>query len=402
MNLKHSGRVSSLDALDMNMLRHKFRLYREITPVVLDDTNQCLMIPYKEDASAIKNFVLKQYANAGEQEQVVAFGHLAINGAIQRYQMDNRNQVFQKSYEDDSAEVAAAIERTGKNAVQKDKPKKEKGPPKYLSSFKRLFSGHFHHHHYVGSEKILYCGAPMQHHFGDSGDVQRGVTIYDSSQNTIEFVQNPNADRFRVMRIANENELNDLSQYRGKHVSVIYESLGMNHEKVQNMLLQAGAQTVRKHSISVRPVAMVNMNEKAQQYTTATKKQQASDDFTSASLDELVQPYVELYMQKIEEPELKHLKHELVQTGVTIIKNAQKELGATKQKTKFFDAKLKTISIQNFLSIQEEITIHVDKLVDGVWLIEGENGSGKSTILEAVSWCLFEKNLRSDMKGMLI
>lgn len=36
---------------------------------------------------------------------------------------------------------------------------------------------------------------------------------------------------------------------------------------------------------------------------------------------------------------------------------------------------------------------------DGVWFIEGSNGTGKSTIMEALSWCQFGECLRSDMNS---
>jgi len=39
----------------------------------------------------------------------------------------------------------------------------------------------------------------MQHHFGDSGDNKRGIIIFNSNENEMKFIQNPNWDIFRVI-----------------------------------------------------------------------------------------------------------------------------------------------------------------------------------------------------------
>lgn len=54
---------------------------------------------------------------------------------------------------------------------------------------------------------------------------------------------------------------------------------------------------------------------------------------------------------------------------------------------------IKNVLIQNFMSIRE---LYIDFMqYDGITLIEGQNGVGKSSILDAITWCLTNKLLRN-------
>lgn len=57
--------------------------------------------------------------------------------------------------------------------------------------------------------------------------------------------------------------------------------------------------------------------------------------------------------------------------------------------------KLLTLQISNFISIRKA-TINFDELNDGVFLISGPTGSGKSSMLDAIHWVLFGKTLSSN------
>jgi hypothetical protein len=125
------------------------------------------------------------------------------------------------------------------------------------------------------------------------------------------------------------------------------------------------------------------------------------------------------------------------QYGVNLMKDVDREVGATEGA--LFQADITNLTIQNFLGflsfpvvffsscflfnigvvvgVQGQVQIPLGKMEDGVWFIEGiflvcvfltasnpvfligTNGAGKSTILEAISWCQFNKFLRSDMKA---
>jgi len=92
---------------------------------------------------------------------VVAFGHLAINGAIQN---------------------ASNTKYMGGLATE------------VFSPFRRTFSGHFHIHH-SHPHNITYVGAPLQFNFGDAGQ-ERGVCIYDTTTDKYEYLVNPHHKQF--------------------------------------------------------------------------------------------------------------------------------------------------------------------------------------------------------------
>jgi recombinational DNA repair ATPase RecF/predicted phosphodiesterase len=356
MNLKHTGRVSSLDALSMRSLDNKFKLYRDIQPETIDGV-QCVMMPYHEDVGVIGDWIKSHPEHCNDAS--VGFTHMAINGAIQRYMVDNLGHRTVIQYKE-------------------DKKKQVKVP---LEQFRRVFSGHFHHHQYV-SEKVLYCGSPMQHHFGDSGDAQRGIVIYHPVKDQIDFVQNPKWDAFRSVELHSDKDLGDLSQYRGKFVQIKFHSTDVVPESVQTTLLGAGALQAKKHSIVFKKIAsMSHKNDSPQQVT--------------SFID-----YVPEYVQKshFEDSKMQQMYIEKGKALITGASPKKSALNSLPQSTTSFKAELVSIEIENFLGVQKMDPIDFTSMKDGVWYIEGANGTGKSTLLEAITWCLFGRFLRSDMK----
>lgn len=57
--------------------------------------------------------------------------------------------------------------------------------------------------------------------------------------------------------------------------------------------------------------------------------------------------------------------------------------------------RLQTLQIKNFISIKQA-TVNFEELNDGVFLISGPTGSGKSSMLDAIHWVLFGKTLSSN------
>jgi DNA repair exonuclease SbcCD nuclease subunit len=74
--------------------------------------------------------------------------------------------------------------------------------------FKYVVLGHFHRHQFLGGyPHMFYCGAPIQHSFGDEGE-DKGFYIIDTSKRwDVEFVPVPNP-KFITMNaydVANED-----------------------------------------------------------------------------------------------------------------------------------------------------------------------------------------------------
>jgi len=66
------------------------------------------------------------------------------------------------------------------------------GPdPKNFAGPDRIFSGHFHKRQL--SDNIVYIGNTFPTNFGDAGDSNRGMAIYDHNNNDLQFVDWPDA-----------------------------------------------------------------------------------------------------------------------------------------------------------------------------------------------------------------
>eukprot|EP01080_Neovahlkampfia_damariscottae_P000353 gene353-6767_t len=341
MNLKLSGRISSLDGLELN---NNINLYKEMKEIKIENIPVC-MIPYQFNQNNIKEWIKE---NKIKKEKYISFCHMSIPNSIYKYQKDNKRKYLKKFESDENLN--------------------------YLSIFKRVFSGHFHHHHYVNhSNTICYVGSPMQHHFGDSGDDKRGCLIFNPIENEIEFIQNPNWDIFRILRINSNSDILNLKEMKNKKVSIIYENDEIEKDKIQNEILSLGATSVRKHSINY-------------QIKSNTIEILPGNDF-----NELIKLYLNISKDFNNENE----KEIYFNIGLNLF---EKSNIFKKDNLNTFDGNIKSISIQNFLGIQNEIKFNFNEMNNGIWFITGNNGTGKSTILEAIIWCLFDKFLRSDMR----
>ncbi|KAG2389110.1 hypothetical protein C9374_014510 [Naegleria lovaniensis] len=395
LNLKYDTKISSLDALGLKLTSpSNLFLHKEIEEVDIDGKN-CVMIPYYEDSFIIRDWVSSKISKNSESlGQSLAFCHMAINGAIQRYQVDNKNNIYCRTFDEHIGKNIVTEKRKGSDKKKKDSthdmdlPADNSKVPKYLTQFQRVFSGHFHHHHFC-DKKVLYVGSPMQHHFGDSGDAGRGIVIYDTETDEIHFVQNPNWDKFRILRVKYEEDLGDLGQYKGKYISIIYESMDVNPQKIQDKLLEAGAKSVRKQSVVVRKVQSSLQDKEV--------SKDADEKVGHLNFEDFVVKYVKQYANLSSMGVESKFVEDIIETGKEIISTVTKQgkhhlnIGDT------FKANLKSITIQNFLGIQGCITLDIKNMENGVWFLEGANGSGKSTLLEAITWCMFDNFLRSDM-----
>lgn len=263
--------------------------------------------------------------------------------------------------------------------------------PSLLTKFRRVFSGHFHHHHSI-HETITYCGAPMQHHFGDAGDSERGIVLFFPKTNTIQFIRNPNWDKYRMIRITNETDeiqlFKQIESYRNKYVSIgsTFSAINYNIERINQALLHHGVKSVRIQPLKINPSDMIDTN----------KIELLSPNLSSKA--GTIEEFHDLLFQYGKE---NNLSNEMIQKGLEFITKTLEEpdLIENYHSGEIFRGRLQHVTIENFLSVQGIVEIPLDHMSPGVWYIQGENGSGKSVFFEAVSWGLFERFLRSDMKA---
>ena len=417
MNLKHSSRVSSLDVFGTEGFRDSCTLYKDMTQVDIEGV-KCLMVPWVENHSA----VVEKLAEISPEEKGtrLLFGHLAVSGAIQQ------------------PSVAVTSRHRTHSGVLKGR---------HLMDFRCSYLGHFHHHQVLGDGRVWYVGAPMQHHFGDKADEKRGVVLLEPAAGggqkppPFQFVQNPKWDFFREISLqelktgaggglggtgnAEEAIRNLPFEVVGKRINIRCNALdAVDFESWRAKLVDAGASDVRRKveigwgilQDAVKPSSS-STGEDALDPDAASadgtsdptisqhdaSKQQSFQAPTTTTFIEALPAFLNTIPEdstlfpSSQRDEYLALAERLMRQADTQTLPDTSTSTSTTSSLPIFPATLRTLTIQNFFSIQGTLTIPFSKLSPGTWFVTGPNGSGKSTILEAIVWCLFGEVLRSDM-----
>lgn len=218
----------------------------------------------------------------------------------------------------------------------------------------------------------------MQHTYGDAGDSSRGVVIYEPSSDKYEFIQNPEWDTFRIIRVTSEEDLADAQaqavskQLTSKYVNMLYTGeMSMNTRKVDmihDMLLKHGAKEARKAL--------------ATSFLSRQPKVISAPTIVHHSPEAVVPAYVSMAANTMKTVDSKWIQ-EAVQLGQGIISEVTKrEKSARLQWAgETFVARLVSVSMENFLGVREPLVISPSAMRDGVWFLTGPNGSGKACTL---------------------
>ncbi|TGZ83840.1 P-loop containing nucleoside triphosphate hydrolase protein [Ascodesmis nigricans] len=381
MNLRHSGRVSALDVLDTGV---DCSVYRDITKMKIDGI-ECLMVPWHENHEV----VVEKLSGLDEEEKArtFMFGHLAVNGAVQQAAVSERYAARQHS------------------GVLKGRS---------LAGFKGVFLGHFHIHQKLGDNQAWYVGAPMQHHFGDSGDVNRGLALLNplakEGEELFELVRNPEVDIFRTVSL---QELKTKEQtdfdVDGKRISLKCNAVDLpEFETWRDKLIDAGAGDVRQR-LQVGTEAAIATGIDSE---TLPADEAAFEEEAEKKAEEYYQPLssesfidsLPAFLQSVDPTLVSPSEHQIyLETANQIIRESDAtnplQPTSTSSHLPVFHARIRTLTIENFFSVQGSLKLHFHQLQPGTWFIVGPNGAGKSLILEAIVWCLFGRTLRNDMSA---
>ena len=467
INLKHSRKFSSLDALSMEAMTNSgLVLHRELAtlPSFLPGI-PAVMIPYHEDPADIIDYIEKYTRKNGTVGETLVFGHLAVAGAQQNHS-----------------------------------PYRYRGPLKtsYFSPFKRTFSGHFHHHHELARHKIVYVGSPMQFNFGDAGDT-RGIVIYDTDTDTYELIPNPYGEAFvrqsddhltsRITDLLNRPDLSHLKPYSGSQVVINSDSVPDNpfkdkfiqvqiessdlssssFDSLRDSLLSLGASGVSKTTGALQTLIKEHKMEKsdgqrriikhfgavtaedieriivsfansvrkahlesiaASREASADESSESTDPSSPATDSDSAKPKKSKSKKKksdtsaepstateapgaktggrrrltlVQQQSVHFLENDdlfakLVALGVSLASKSSTATAAVPSSNTTFSARLHSLYLKNFMGVKGELTIPFFSMNSGIWLIEGSNGAGKSTIFEALVWAQFGEFLRSGMQ----
>ncbi|KLP12813.1 uncharacterized protein LW94_1068 [Fusarium fujikuroi] len=427
--------TTALNALNIKRLAPFVSVHSVVSYQEWDGRNVCLL-PFREDQSELIDAVAD--LSPQKASETIAFAHLAIHKAItQRYVADSGAH---------SPRQNSAITYRGWTG------------PGGFASLARTFTGHFHSHQTItqtqfGNRKgdmrgsITYLGSPLQLNWADLHDDKRGVVLLDPETLEHKLLTNPYAIGYTTADLQQvlEDQVNE-NAVKDKHVMLTGNITLQKYVAARDRLLRLGARSIRDwtpiqfsscagRTSSVVVGTSVTANDVAAQHLDETQTEgklpEESKTLSSGSgsktelhaktLDFSVE--VRDYVESLELAGfLAARKEELVRVGQRMIlvscsiSDQEKEIRMTYKdfldesrqavgmettttlvtpSTHAFVAHPLRLTITNFLGIQKTISIDFQKDVRrGLTFLVGDNGSGKSAIVEAMVWCQFGHCLR--------
>ncbi|KAK7998362.1 hypothetical protein PG989_006402 [Apiospora arundinis] len=426
---KREYKTSALDALDIGRLSRYVTIHSSVSYQVWNG-RRVLVLPFREDQRELTAAVAGlSTQNAAE---TVAFAHLAIHRAVlQRYAVD---QV--------TGEKRPCLTYSGLTG------------PGAFRPLARTFTGHFHSRQTIVQSpqdqlqtndeaglqgSVTYLGAPLQMTWADLYDDQRGVTLLDPETLDQELLVNPHAVGFVTADLHHVLQDHvDSAAVSDKHVMLLGERTQLQHVIARDKLLLLGARSVRNwnpmrasqqsgetvlHGLGATALPGEAQGE-APPVTKEPKPPTGppmvhSEDFQPLDFSQLL----ESYFSSLQLPQpLEDRRTELIHVGRSLVKKISRPDNSRKlsyadflevsksvvetsgqihqgepETSRIFVAKLHSVSVTNFLGVRETLAINFHDLPRSLTFITGANGSGKSTILEAIVWCQFGRCVRAGL-----
>ncbi|KLU92551.1 hypothetical protein MAPG_11496, partial [Magnaporthiopsis poae ATCC 64411] len=389
--------TTALDALGMRRLSPFVSLHSGIERHVWDG-RRVLLLPFREEQDELTAAV--DALDPAEAKETVAFAHLAINKAIlQRH-----------------------IPQQQDNAASVDPLR--------------------------GS--VIYLGAPLQMNWADLNDEQRGVVLLDPSTLACEMLVNPHAIAYTTVDMRDVlGGTADVAAMAEKHVMILGELTRYKYTTARDHLLSIGARSVRNwnpmgpvvqehnrasgglgSSIPASDAAIQEPEQPAEDSVVGDTKSgvsvtpqfemgqssrpldlgaEAQDYINSVSLDSSLEPRRKELVQAGQR--VIHASSSITNEDVEVqvdyrnlvgekptVSNLPNSDSLTRPTADVFVAEPQSLVIRNFLGVQGVLTINFQRdLPRGLVFLVGDNGSGKSTIVEAMVWCQFGRCIRSGL-----
>ncbi|TRX91072.1 hypothetical protein FHL15_008054 [Xylaria flabelliformis] len=427
--------TTALEALNMSRLRPFVSLHDEVGRYDWDG-RRVMVLPFREDQTELTSAVAG--LDPDEAALTVAFAHLALNRAVTQ-----RHVV-----RDDDGDVGHSVRYRGLTG------------PDHFKTLARTFTGHFHSHQTIlqpnqhtppdGREdrlngSVTYLGAPLQLTWADLSDEDRGVVLLNPVTLEHELIINPHAIGYITAQgseVLNDNI--DASTVQGRHVMILGKLTQFQYWTAREKLLSLGAQSVREQRPTPKPghrsnpfaynslgasvpasdrdVALKSADtgdspEEFSQSTTEIQDESSQrDDLHLVKINpvEYVSEYVRsLEIGSMDEKKTIQLGEKLLLAsessaslgddvaGYKTLLNSTDPIateGDSSPAKQVFVAKPSSIVISNFLGVQDECTIDFDgDLGRGLTFVVGNNGSGKSTFIEAIVWCQYGRCIRKGL-----
>ncbi|KAI1469642.1 P-loop containing nucleoside triphosphate hydrolase protein [Daldinia caldariorum] len=422
--------TSALEALSINRLAPFVTIHTQIGCHEWDG-RQVFVMPFREDQSQIVKAI--HDLDPKNAAKTVGFGHLAINRAItQKYTINA-----------ETGKSSFSVRYPGLTGVGGFAP------------LARTFTGHFHSHQTIlqtdkedgnlqGS--VTYIGAPLQLTWADLFDSEKGAILFDPETLQSDLVRNPHAVGYvsaEVQDILSGHV--DEDHIRDKHVMITGKLSRYTYVSAKEILANLGARSVRDWKPhepqwqpqekglgkTVLPADVQNLPkiERTNQQTEKEDIKPSDQGQPSASFlptaPQIERKPIDLgeatgeYVSSLSlGPTLESKRDLLAAVGkrlVSIGSSARNKSSDTikyqdildlstsiavpsNESSRIFSAQPVSIEITNFLGVQGTLQLQFQRHFQlGMNFIVGKNGSGKSTIIEAIVWSQFGQCIREGL-----
>ena len=432
--------TTALDALNIKRLFPYVSLHGVVSRDEWDG-RRVLLLPFREEQNELTEAVAA--LDCKEASETVSFAHLAINKAItQRYVVDAGVE---------NPRAATAVTHHGLT-----------GPDRFASLARTFTGHFHSHQTIAQEQSssdnkinlqgsVIYLGSPLQLSWADLYDEQRGVVLFDPETLEHELLINPHAVGYTTADL--QQVLGgqvDEAAVTGKHVMLTGKLTHLKYVTARDKLLSLGVRSVRNWtpmgfalhvgrssfggfgaSVPASDAAIQPLEE-----PTGIEMGPASTTDAVLAPDPGAEPRAEgfdlaagarEYVESLDldEPlllrrdELVRVGQRMIQVSREMASNQDEEVNVNHQdfldrsfqaagtrtatelaglSTDVFVAEPHTLTITNFLGVQNTITIDFQQDIPrGLTLLAGDNGSGKSTFVEAMTWCQFGRCVRGGM-----
>ncbi|RYP82218.1 hypothetical protein DL769_001712 [Monosporascus sp. CRB-8-3] len=437
---RHDYATSALEALSISRLAPFITLHSEIAGHEWDG-RRVFVMPFREEQGEIVKAL--RDLDSKEAAMMLGFGHLAINRAITQKHITDPQ----------TGEAGRPMRYPGLTGVGDFAPLARTFTGHFHSYQTILQVTKQQHRDLQGS--VTYIGAPLQLTWADLFDTQKGVVLLDPESLEHELVINPHAVGYTTVE-ANEvlADRIGVKEVQDKHVMITGKLSRHEYVSTRDRLIKLGVRSVRDWkpvaaewqfgSMSlgntvlpadiqnqpdtgrkileelgegrppdlVRPLAVASLGlmgdgtERKPFGLAAVVKEYVSSLGLGASLDDR-REILTLVGKRL----LDVSKHPGDKAASAV--NYKDMLDLSPRSTLFipstytpgadmaqsiFAAYPVSIEITNFLSVQGTLRLDFKlQFRPGINFIVGHNGAGKSTIIEAVTWCQFGQCIRGGL-----
>lgn len=250
----------------------------------------------------------------------------------------------------------------------------------FFKKQKRVFSGHFHQRQAQGN--VEYIGNTFPMDFSDANDVKRGMAVYDFVEDELNYIDWSDCPKYLKLSLSDvlENPKKSLTKNARVKVDVdteiTFEESNVIREKLQKKYALREITLDESYSIDVK----------------LSEDEEAIEELQLQTTNEVI---IEL---------LRRIKDSSVDTDLLLSIYKSLNTSAAEVNSKAANVEFMELTMENYLSYGNNTT-KVDLNFDTPTLIVGRNydsvvdgqvdsnGSGKSTILNGLLMCMFDKNL---------